>query len=274
MLRDDMEARARGIETPVDLVGWDVLRDPILCAPVDTLGGLDAPTRGLLDPVFARATSIVAGIPPEQLHAWQLSAYGLIQDQFDPISVHDVRGVHVDDLHESLGIDQDVPLASNECFRAIIASSRAPRRRWCSSPIDCPPSPHWAPDVVPSAGARVVAAWCGSVATFHPAASGENSDSPSATVATLVAEAPGAARAQLVENGIEDSSVRVETRASNERLRRQEWLKQCPFSVRQVGGVAVELSLHVAAYLTPLPARHPFADSFSADTSMMNQAAC
>jgi len=141
------------------------LGTPIAASPVDAFDRLNAPGSGLLDPVFALPTTVVARIQPEPPHparaaassqsrrirgSWRRTAS--LSTSFMPsrsllsavccrryavggmLSAvccrrYAVGGMHVDGLQQPLGVHQDLPLAPDEFLGALVPAYAATRVR-------------------------------------------------------------------------------------------------------------------------------------------------
>jgi hypothetical protein len=99
-----VEAWGGQILRPINLLRWDVVRDPVAFEAMSCAQDLDRSTDDRLHPVGAFAASIVAGIQPQMLHAGQARSRRCIEDDLDAIAVHHVGGMDVDRQEQPFGI--------------------------------------------------------------------------------------------------------------------------------------------------------------------------
>ena len=251
--RDDMETRFRQILRPIDLVGRDIVGNPVALETMDRLDRLHAPASDLLDPVAAFATPVIARIQPEQAHAWQLLSRRLIQDQLDAITVHDAGRMDIDHVHQSFLFDQDVAFAPHQLLGPIIAAHAADVGRFDRLAVH---RPHGGLRLTVQLQAetlaqRVMDALPRPIAP--PASKIPVHGQPRRSF--LGQEAPGTAGPQDVKDRVQNRAQRMHTRTTGGLVRWPEWLEQRPFSIHQIGGVERGLAVHASAYARPPDAR-------------------
>ena len=99
----------------------DAFREPDVAGLWRMLNNLGSPAERLLNPVFAFPFAVLASVQPDMVQPRKLSCC-TIHEQHDPITIHDIGGMHLGFEDEALGIDEQVPLTTSDFFACIIAT--------------------------------------------------------------------------------------------------------------------------------------------------------
>jgi hypothetical protein len=210
---------------------------------------------GLLDPVLAFPLPVGAALEPDMTQPWKLPGDRFVQHQLDAVAVHEVGGMDDRAQHEAFGIHEQVALASFDLLATVKAALPTNAGGLHGLTVNAA-----------RAGLGVTAEAPTEVVAQQRVHALPRSITPPASQAGLHGlpgrpllgqEAPGAASAELVKQGVEDGAQGVQgvqAGATDGRLRRQEGFEQGPFGVGEIRGIAPVRGVHPPAYLTPLPA--------------------
>src|SRR5258706_2651034 len=109
---EDPETGRREVFGPIDLLRRDVAGNPHFLVARRVGHDLSRPTQRPFYPVPALLFSAVSRIQSDPSQPRRTGPDWLAQEQLHAVAVHDAGGMDRDGEQETLGVDQDVPLAS------------------------------------------------------------------------------------------------------------------------------------------------------------------
>lgn len=102
--RQDAESRWGQVLRAVNLVRWDVARNPDLLAARRMLDDLHGPAKRLLNPAFTLVLPIVSTIEPDVSQTRKNLLNAVREQELHPIAIHDVGSVDSDFEQQSFSI--------------------------------------------------------------------------------------------------------------------------------------------------------------------------
>lgn len=167
--------------------------------------------------------------------AWKLRPHRVCQQEFDPVAVHDVGRMDGDAEDASFGVHQHMAFASFDLLAAIIPAHPTDAGGLDRLAVNDPSA---GLGITPQADAEPLAQ-DGMEALPRPI------QPPHARIVIdrlpgrpfLRQEAPGAARAQDGEDGVQNRPPRVDLRTTGARRRGEEWSDELPLGSGQIASV-------------------------------------